>query len=182
MKKHDIEIRALTFTVIGTIVALVGVIIAFLQLKSAYDIFSYQIKLQIELELNEHASDIKSLELELEDGIETMNDLIGKKEILSKVTLHGELILENLKRSVSDGKIMNATLKDAIIETYFAGLEFNNLVSYVYTPELRSSREYLITPFMNFTENKTKPSFEKTLNLVRNYENYLEIKKDIKNC
>jgi hypothetical protein len=178
--------KKINWTAIATIIALIGLAWSFLQ-------YSNQLRLQRETELNEHISNIKSLELELCKDIEAMDNLISMKENLTKKTIHAQLILENLERSVDDGKIFNVTVKNFIMKSYFDGVELNQRILYVNSPEFISLTLSNVTgaseaikhfrdQTVDFTEKIHKPSFVTTLKIVIDYKNCLENKRDINSC
>jgi len=173
----------INWTAIGTIIALVG-------LAWSFWVFKTEIDSQKATELEGHISNIRSLELELEADITAMNSLV--EENLTKKTFHEQYILESLERSVSDGNIMNETVKDFIIKAYRDGVGLNNRLLYLNSPEFISLKfsnktfEKELEHFMKQTQDKTQekyiPSFETILKIVSNYRLCLETEQNIINC
>lgn len=161
-------------------------------LISAILIFQLELNRQSELELNEHVSNIESLKLELVTDIAALKNIIEDKDNILDQPFHGRLVLENLKRSVSDGKIQNQELKSSIIGTYFMGVSFDEGILFLNSPEFivasPTSEEYhrkrniLINNTVRDAEERILPSFDEALIYVGYYEECLKSKRDIKNC
>ena len=156
-------------------------------------IFLIRIGIQREEELNEHISNMESLQLEILKNAQLMSNMIERKEEFITKVIHDQFVLENLEKSVSNGKIQNTEVKEYIIKLYFELVSLNQRIVYINSPEFGSlhlinKTEYShhIDYFKNQTISKIKENFKPTLITtwchVNNYVNCLKIKRNIEAC
>ncbi len=175
------------------IIALVTLLFTWWQLSAAYDLFNRNIQWQRENELNDHIAEMTSLELELRMDTEGMQDVEENRTnlITGIKTIHAQLILKNLEKSVSNGRIRNRQLKTFINEAYFNGVQLNQRILFENSPEMFIAEIKGQIPNTQMTNMKNQTidkiviyidSFNKTLTLVKIYRNCLETNRSMDVC
>lgn len=119
-------------TIIGLFIAIIELFIAIFQI---YQFNQNQIA-ESNANFEEYLGNIKSLQTELRMDVDLMSNAVSNRNfILANHTFHDMLLVENLRRSVSDGKIGQPVLKTWINTAYFDGIGLNNRILYVNSPE-----------------------------------------------
>jgi hypothetical protein len=144
-------------------------------------IFMSQVNLQKSQEFNEHLSNMVSLEDELKRDVWTLDQIRGENLTSRNIFLF--LVIENLKRSASDGKISNFDIKNQIILTLSYANEFNNAIqgeiALQSNPALQSDLRNQIVKNINVSYI---PFLNTMLSMLGKYESCLEVKRDIDTC
>lgn len=164
---------------IGVYVTLFSVIVAIL-------IFLSQMHQQRITQLEELINNMKSLDVEFKDNLFVMN--VYENSDVTNKNFFGTLVIENLKRSATDGIITNQDVKKSIISVLFDFEQLNNRILFVNSPELNSlilmnSSRY--SPSINIYKFQTIDSMrnetQKVIfvdNQVNNYTTCLQTKYD----
>jgi hypothetical protein len=167
---------------IATILSILASIATIIAIWEAYQIFQKQLDIQKEAELNEHISNIASLRTEINQDIELMKSIVTTKQFFIERKVYGSFVNENLKRSIADGKISNFLLKKWLIKLYFSTNDMNGLITDSNNQQSLEKVKLLRGQFLDRISDTYNVTFQNVDEYLKNYENCLNKKKDIRTC
>jgi len=82
---------------------------------------------------------MEMLLFEVNQSIGIIENIILRKNELTEINWQSQLVVENLRAAVTNGRIKNSTLRKLILVTYFRAIEFNQMMQHINSPEYTSA-------------------------------------------
>lgn len=141
-------------------------------------------------QINQVISEINSLELELKKNLQILNLHNDNPSLFVENWRHPEYIMENLKKSVSNGDIRNESIKSALIVLQVAMEETNVLMNNVNSPQitLLNDTEYFKWKYKvgndiyNFNEDEIRPHIDYLLESFGPYKKCIRTTRNFEKC